>query len=64
MVFGLFFPMSKRAVVYVVDTVRSDQMPTLTALFNAERNSKYKNYSYLIGINYIGIYFLIQFYEL
>lgn len=43
MVFGLFFPMSKRAVVYVVDTVRSDQMPTLTALFNAERNSKYKN---------------------
>lgn len=40
MVFGLFFPMSKRAVVYIVDTVRSDQMPTLTALFNAERNSK------------------------
>lgn len=64
MVFGLFFPLSKRAVVYIVDTVRSDQMPTLTALFNAERNSKYKNYSYLIGINYIGIYFLIQFYEL
>ncbi|KAK3107356.1 hypothetical protein FSP39_012618, partial [Pinctada imbricata] len=38
--FGLFFPMSKKATVFVVDTVRSDQMPSLVALFNAERNAK------------------------
>ncbi|XP_069115944.1 LOW QUALITY PROTEIN: DNA polymerase epsilon catalytic subunit A-like [Argopecten irradians] len=38
--FGLFFPMSKKATVFVVDTVRSDQMPNLSALYNGERNSK------------------------
>lgn len=48
MVFGLFFPMSKRAMVYIVDTVRSDQMPTLTALYNAERNSKYAHCTQLL----------------
>ncbi|XP_076438241.1 DNA polymerase epsilon catalytic subunit A-like [Babylonia areolata] len=40
MLLGLFFPVSKRATVFVVDTVRSDQMPNLQALFNAERNTK------------------------
>ncbi|KAK7499885.1 hypothetical protein BaRGS_00008976, partial [Batillaria attramentaria] len=40
MMIGLFFPMSKRATVFVVDTVRSDQMPNLQALFNGERNAK------------------------
>ncbi|XP_070201892.1 DNA polymerase epsilon catalytic subunit A-like [Littorina saxatilis] len=40
MLLGVFFPMSKRGTVFVVDTVRSDQMPNLQALFNAERNTK------------------------
>ncbi|KAL5019575.1 hypothetical protein ScPMuIL_002467 [Solemya velum] len=40
MMFGLFFPMSKKATLFVVDTVRSDQMPNLTALYNGERNNK------------------------
>ncbi|XP_013399576.1 DNA polymerase epsilon catalytic subunit A [Lingula anatina] len=40
MIFGLFFPMSKKGSVFVVDTVRSNQMPNMTALFNAERNNK------------------------
>lgn len=38
--FGFFFPPSKRAVVFVLDTVRSNQMPNLGNLFNAERNAK------------------------
>ena len=38
--YGLFFPMAQRGTVFVVDTVRSDQMPNLTAMFNAERNNK------------------------
>ncbi|KAL8598378.1 hypothetical protein ACOMHN_032655 [Nucella lapillus] len=40
MLVGVFFPVSKRGTVFVVDTVRSDQMPNLQALFNAERNTK------------------------
>ncbi|XP_052253908.1 DNA polymerase epsilon catalytic subunit A-like [Dreissena polymorpha] len=40
MLFGLFFPMAKKGTVFVVDTVRSDQMPNLNAMFNAERNVK------------------------
>ena len=40
MMYGLFLPMSKKGVIFVVDTVRSDQMPNLNALFNAERNVK------------------------
>lgn len=40
MIFGLFFPMSKKCTVFAVDTVRSDQMPNLPALYNAERNSR------------------------
>lgn len=39
-IYGLFFPMSKKATVFVVDTVRSDQLPNLSALYNAERNNK------------------------
>ena len=35
-------------MVYIVDTVRSDQMPTLTALYNAERNSKYAHCTQLL----------------
>jgi len=38
--YGLFFPMAKKGTVFVVDTVRSDQMPNLNAMFNAERNVK------------------------
>lgn len=38
--YGLFLPMSKKGTIFVVDTVRSDQMPNLTAMFNAERNVK------------------------
>ncbi|ESO90687.1 hypothetical protein LOTGIDRAFT_217825 [Lottia gigantea] len=38
--YGLFLPMSKKGTVFVVDTVRSDQMPNITALYNAERNNK------------------------
>ena len=41
MIFGLFFPMSKKCNVFVVDTVRSDQLPNLPALYNAERNSRF-----------------------
>ena len=40
MMYGLFFPMAKKGTVFVVDTVRSDQMPNLNALFNSERNVK------------------------
>ncbi|PRD31688.1 UNVERIFIED_CONTAM: Pole [Trichonephila clavipes] len=38
--FGFFFPPAKKAVVYVLDTVRTNQMPNLTNVFNAERNAK------------------------
>lgn len=38
--FGLFFPASKKASVYVVDTVRTNQMPNMTNLFNAEHAAK------------------------
>lgn len=40
MMYGLFFPMAKKGTVFVVDTVRSDQMPNLNAMFNSERNVK------------------------
>ena len=39
-IYGLFFPMWRKCVVYVVDTVRTDQMPNLNAMYNAERNNK------------------------
>ncbi|KAL4229089.1 hypothetical protein ACF0H5_012128 [Mactra antiquata] len=38
--YGLFVPATKKATILVVDTVRSDQMPNLNAMFNAERNVK------------------------
>ena len=34
---GLFVPTNRRAHVYVVDTVRTNQMPNLTNLYNSER---------------------------
>ena len=37
--FGLFVPGWKKADVFVVDTVRSNQMPALKTLYNNERNS-------------------------
>jgi len=36
---GLMIPGQKKGTVFVVDTVRSNQMPGLTALFNSERSS-------------------------
>lgn len=36
--FGLFFAANKRASVFVLDTVRSNQMPNLVNMYNAERN--------------------------
>ena len=38
--FGIFFPMSKKASVFVVDTVRTNQMPNMNALYNAEHNAR------------------------
>jgi len=38
--YGLFFPASKKASVYVVDTVRTNQMPNMTNLFAAEHAAK------------------------
>ena len=36
---GLFVPTNKKAHVYVVDTVRTNQMPNLTSLYNNERTA-------------------------
>ena len=38
--YGLFFPASKKAAVYVVDTVRTNQMPNMTNLYNTEHAAK------------------------
>ncbi|GFU44302.1 DNA polymerase epsilon catalytic subunit A [Nephila pilipes] len=38
--FGFFFPPAKKAVVYVLDTVRTNQMPNLINVFTVERNAK------------------------
>ncbi|KAK2153411.1 hypothetical protein LSH36_298g04118 [Paralvinella palmiformis] len=38
--FGLFFPGSKRASIFVVDTVRTNQMPNMTTLYNTEHSTK------------------------
>ncbi|XP_058888909.1 DNA polymerase epsilon catalytic subunit A-like [Acipenser ruthenus] len=35
--FGLFIPSQRKASIFVLDTVRSNQMPSLTALYAAER---------------------------
>jgi len=37
--FGLFVPSSKKAHVFVVDTVRSNQMPNLNNMYNSERTT-------------------------
>jgi len=39
--YGLFFPTSKKAAVYIVDTVRTNQMPNMTNLYNAEHSAKW-----------------------
>ena len=39
--YGLFFPASKKASIYVVDTVRTNQMPNMTNLFSAEHATKW-----------------------
>lgn len=36
--FGLFVPTSKKGLVYVLDTVKSNQMPNLNTMYNNERN--------------------------
>jgi len=38
--YGLFFPASKKASVFVVDTVRTNQMPNMTNLYNTEHATK------------------------
>lgn len=38
--FGVFFNHNKKANIFVLDTVRSNQMPNVRNLFNAERNAK------------------------
>uniref|UniRef100_T1J6P1 DNA polymerase epsilon catalytic subunit n=1 Tax=Strigamia maritima TaxID=126957 RepID=T1J6P1_STRMM len=38
--YGLFFPASKKATVFVLDTVANNQMPNMNSLYSAERNAK------------------------
>nr|XP_027207609.1 DNA polymerase epsilon catalytic subunit A-like [Penaeus vannamei] len=38
--FGIFFNHSKKGHIFVLDTVRSNQMPNLNTMFNNERNAK------------------------
>ena len=37
MIFGLFIPATKKSNVFVVDTVKSNQMPNLVTLFSNEK---------------------------
>jgi len=37
MILGLFIPATKKSNVFVVDTVKSNQMPNLVNLFNGEK---------------------------
>ncbi|XP_063000312.1 DNA polymerase epsilon catalytic subunit A [Elgaria multicarinata webbii] len=37
--FGLFIPSQRKASVFVLDTVRSNQMPNLTNMYSSERNA-------------------------
>ena len=39
--YGLFFPMFKKGFIFVVDTVRSNQMPTLSSMYNTERMARW-----------------------
>ena len=36
--YGLFLPSSKKGLVFVLDTVRSNQMPNMNTMYNNERN--------------------------
>ncbi|XP_033110052.1 DNA polymerase epsilon catalytic subunit A-like isoform X2 [Anneissia japonica] len=38
--FGVFFSTTKKATVFAVDTVRTNQMPNLTTMYQSERNAK------------------------
>ncbi|XP_074652055.1 DNA polymerase epsilon catalytic subunit A-like [Tubulanus polymorphus] len=38
--YGLFLPMLKKATVIAVDTVRTNQMPNLQSMYNAEHNTR------------------------
>lgn len=38
--FGLFIPPTKKSLIIVLDTVRTNQMPNMSSLYNAERNAK------------------------
>ncbi|XP_076350234.1 DNA polymerase epsilon catalytic subunit 1 isoform X2 [Tachypleus tridentatus] len=38
--FGLFIPPVKRTYVFVVDSVRTNQMPNMNSLYNSERSNK------------------------
>ena len=37
--YGLFIPAAKKALIFGLDTVRSNQMPNLSNMYNNERNS-------------------------
>ena len=36
---GLFIPGQKKAFIFVIDTVRSNEMPGLTTMYNTERSA-------------------------
>lgn len=38
--YGLFYPLSKKAFIYVTDTVRTNQMPNLNTMYSNERQLK------------------------
>ena len=38
--FGLFIPPSRKVLIIVLDTVRTNQMPNMSSLYNFERNAK------------------------
>ncbi|KAK8403806.1 hypothetical protein O3P69_000115 [Scylla paramamosain] len=38
--FGIFFNHSKKASIFVLDTVRTNQMPNMANLYNTERNTR------------------------
>ncbi|XP_031567678.1 DNA polymerase epsilon catalytic subunit A-like [Actinia tenebrosa] len=40
---GVFIPGSKKASVFVLDSVRNNQMPNLSSMYNTERSAKEKN---------------------
>lgn len=38
--YALFIPPTKKSLIIVLDTVRTNQMPNMSSLYNAERNAK------------------------